>query len=171
MVPGRVSYLLVSFWAQQQLSVGGPASCLPPWSAVGVVNSQSQALPVQPLHSLMCVCLSWPDDFSLFSLLWPGPRGWEEERAPSLCFNGGPVTAPSSGLVASERAVWEPGRVAPSGTAPERFPAEVAEVLRSPFSEAGSRVFIFFRKTEHSVGVLGLVFMTTLFHCGSAVNW
>lgn len=97
-----------------------------------------------------------------FSLLWPSPWGWEEERAPSLFFNRGPVTAPSSGLVASERAVWEPGRVAPSGTATERFPAEVAEVLRSAFSEAGSRVFIFFRKTEHSLGVLGLVFLTTL---------
>lgn len=50
----------------------------------------------------------------------------------------------------------------PSGIATERFPAEVAEVLRSAFSAAGSHVFIFFRKTEHSLGVLGLVFVTTL---------
>lgn len=68
---------------------------------------------------------------------------------------------------------WLGGSV--SGTAAERLPAGVAEVLSSAFSAAGSPVFIVFRKTQPRLGGLGLVFVSTLcfgvgVHPLSAVN-
>lgn len=94
--------------------------------------------------------------FPLFSLLWPSLLGWDEERAP-------PFSLAGALLLLQPRACGiRKGWVLVRRLAAERLPAEVAEVLSSAFSAAGSRVFMVFRKTQHSLGVLGLVFVTTL---------
>lgn len=164
MVPGRVL---------PPSDVLGPAAAecwgnlllFPPWGAIEFVKSQSQACSI-PVFSYVCLPFFGLLVFSLFSLLWPSPWGWEEERAPSLFFNRGPVTAPNSGLVASERAVWEPGRVALSGIATERFPAEVAEV--SIFSSREPCVHILQKDRAQFRGSGIGIRDHTVFQCGSA---